>query len=52
MWKPAALATVEKAEKMLHSVADSIAAQSTEIFRELDKIQGGTAELRQVNKVR
>src|SRR6202045_3099549 len=45
-------ATMEKAEKMLNSVADSIATQSAEIFKQLDKIQGGTAELRQVSKVR
>jgi hypothetical protein len=37
---------------MLNAVADSIAKQSTEIFRQLDRIQGGVAELRQVDKVR
>src|ERR1700731_3074356 len=45
-------ATVEKGQRMLNSVADSIATQSAEIFKQLDKIQGGTAELRQVSKVR
>jgi hypothetical protein len=37
---------------MLNSVADSIATASAEIFKQLDKIQGGTAELRQFSKVR
>jgi creatinine amidohydrolase len=45
-------ATAEKAEEMLNAVADSIAKQSTEIFRQLDRIQGGVAEIRQVDKVR
>jgi creatinine amidohydrolase len=45
-------ATIEKAQKMLNGVADSIATQSAEIFKQLDKIQGGTAELRQLSKVR
>ncbi len=45
-------ATIEKAEKMIHSVADSIAKQSTEIFKNLDRIQGGTAEIRQIGKER
>jgi len=33
-------------------VADSIAKQSMEIFKQLDRIQGGVAEIRQVDKVR
>jgi creatinine amidohydrolase len=45
-------ATVEKAAKMLNEVADSIAKDSAEIFKQLDRIQGGTAEIRQVGKVR
>jgi creatinine amidohydrolase len=45
-------ATIEKAQKMLNRVADSIATESAEIFKQLDKIQGGTAELRQLSKVR
>ncbi len=45
-------ATAEKALKMVNSVADSIATQSAEIFKQLDRIQGGTAEIRQVSKVR
>jgi creatinine amidohydrolase len=45
-------ATVEKAQEMLNAVADSIAKQSMEIFKQLDRIQGGVAEIRQVDKVR
>jgi creatinine amidohydrolase len=45
-------ATVEKAQKMVDRVADSIASQSAEIFKQLDRIQGGTAEIRQVSRVR
>lgn len=45
-------ATVEKANRMLNAVADSIAKQSAEIFKQLDKIQGGVAELKQLSKVR
>jgi len=43
-------ATMKNAERMLNSVADSIARESTEIFKQLDRIQGGTAEIRQVGK--
>ena len=43
-------ATVEKAHKMVAAVADSIAAKSKEIFNELDRIQGGVAEVRKFNK--
>jgi creatinine amidohydrolase len=45
-------ATVEKARKMVDSIADSISRKSTEIFRELDRIQGGVTEVRKVGKVR
>jgi creatinine amidohydrolase len=45
-------ATVEKAQRMLKAVADAIAKQSTEIFKQLDKIQGGVAEIRQANPVK
>src|SRR3979490_1854561 len=44
-------ATLEKARKMLDGVTDSIAKQSKEIFKQLDRIQGGVAEIRQVDKV-
>ena len=44
-------ATVEKAKKLVNEIADSIAGRSQEIFRELDRIQGGVAEVRQLNRV-
>jgi creatinine amidohydrolase len=43
-------ATVEKAHKMVAAVADSISAKAKEIFRELDRIQGGVAEVRKLDK--
>jgi creatinine amidohydrolase len=43
-------ATVEKAHRMVNAVAGSIAAKSAEIFRELDKMQGGVAELKRLSK--
>jgi creatinine amidohydrolase len=39
------LATEEKADRMLRSLAESIATRSLEIFKQLDKIQGGPAEM-------
>jgi creatinine amidohydrolase len=45
-------ATLEKGEKMVAEVADSIAKRSQEIFQELDRIQGGVAEVRKLDKVR
>jgi creatinine amidohydrolase len=45
-------ATVEKADRMLNAVADSIAKESAEIFKQLDRIQGGVAEIKQLRKVR
>jgi creatinine amidohydrolase len=45
-------ATVEKAQRMLSAVADSIAAQSTEIFKQLDTLQGGVAEIKTLSKAR
>jgi len=45
-------ATVEKAKGMLNAVAESIATQSAEIFKQLDKIQGGTAEIKGRNAAR
>lgn len=45
-------ATMEKGEKMVAEVADSIARRSQEIFKELDRIQGGVAEVRKLDKVR
>src|SRR5215813_801141 len=45
-------ATIEKGERMVAEVADSIAKRSEEIFSELDRIQGGVAEVRKLDKVR
>ena len=43
-------ATVEKAQRMVLDVADAIAAESTLIFKQLDKIQGGVGEIKKLNK--
>lgn len=39
-------ATIEKGLKMLEDIADAIALEAGEIFRQLDEVQGGTAELK------
>jgi len=36
---------------MVNDVADAIAKQSVEIFKQLDKLQGGIAEIKQSSKV-
>jgi creatinine amidohydrolase len=43
-------ATVEKSVRMIDGLADAIATESTAIFKELDRIQGGTGVLKQVRK--
>lgn len=43
-------ATVEKGEQMLADIADAIAAEATEIFRQLDTVLGGVAEVKQLRK--
>jgi creatinine amidohydrolase len=45
-------ATIAKGERMVAEVADSIAKSSQDIFNELDRIQGGVAEVRKLDKVR
>jgi len=45
-------ATVEKAQRMLNAVADSIATKSAEIFKQLDKLQSGVAEIKTLSKAR
>jgi creatinine amidohydrolase len=45
-------ATVEKAQRILNAVADSIAKESAEVFNQLHKIQGGVAEVKQASTVR
>jgi creatinine amidohydrolase len=39
-------ATVDKGKRMLQGIADAIAQEATEIFRQLDEVQGGTAEIK------
>jgi creatinine amidohydrolase len=45
-------ATVEKAERMVIAVADAIATESAQIFKQLDKIQGGVSEMKRLNRER
>jgi creatinine amidohydrolase len=44
-------ATVEKGHRMLNAVADSIAKESAGIFKQLDTIQGGVAEIKRLSPV-
>lgn len=44
-------ATAEKGETMLADIADAIAKEATEIFADLDKVLGGTAEIRNLKQV-
>ena len=43
-------ANITKAQRMVVDVADAIAKDSTEIFKQLDKIQGGVREIKQLNR--
>ncbi len=43
-------ATVAKGQRMLEGIADAIAQEATEIFRQLDEVQGGTAEITHIRK--
>jgi creatinine amidohydrolase len=43
-------ATVDKGRRMLDGIVEAIAAEATEIFRQLDAVQGGTAEIKQLRK--
>jgi creatinine amidohydrolase len=45
-------ATPEKALRFVDTVADSIATESAEIFKQLDKLQGGVAQIKQLSTVR
>ena len=38
-------ATAAKGQRMIASIADAIAREATEIFRQLDDVQGGVAEI-------
>jgi len=43
-------ATAEKGARMLTDIADAVAKEATEIFRQLDAVQGGTAEIKQLRQ--
>jgi creatinine amidohydrolase len=43
-------ATVEKGRHMLAKIADGIAAEATEIYRQLDVVLGGVAEVKQLRQ--
>jgi creatinine amidohydrolase len=45
-------ATPEKGAQMLIDIADAIAREAAEIFRQLEAVQGGTAEIKQLRQVR
>jgi creatinine amidohydrolase len=44
-------ATVEKGRLMVANIADKIACEAREIFQQLDAVQGGTADLKQLRQV-
>jgi creatinine amidohydrolase len=44
-------ATAEKGARMLAEVADAIVREATDIFRQLDAVQGGTREIKQLRQV-
>src|SRR3954454_15874899 len=44
-------ATVEKGRLMVANIADKIACEAREIFRQLDAVQGGTGEIKQLRQV-
>ena len=41
-------ATAEKGARMLADIVDAIAGEAADIFRQLDAVQGGTAEIKQL----
>lgn len=43
-------ATADKGRRMLEGIADAIAKEASEIFRQLDEVQGGTAEIKHLRK--
>jgi creatinine amidohydrolase len=44
-------ATIEKAERMLNDIADAIAKEAADIFRQLETVQGGKAEITKLRGV-
>ena len=45
-------ATAEKGHRMLTDIADAIAKEATDIFAQLDAVQGGTAEVKRLRQVK
>ena len=45
-------ATAEKGHRMLNDIADAIAREATDIFAQLDAVQGGTAEVKHLRQVK
>jgi creatinine amidohydrolase len=45
-------ATREKGERMLDDIAEAIAKEASAIFRQLDAVQGGAAEIKHLRQVR
>jgi creatinine amidohydrolase len=45
-------ATVEKGARMVADIADAIARQATEIFFQLDAVEGGNAEIKRLRQVK
>ena len=45
-------ATAEKGTRMLADIAEAIGREAAEIFRQLDAVQGGTAEVKQLRRAR
>jgi creatinine amidohydrolase len=43
-------ATIEKGRQMVADISEAIAARASEIFRQLDTVQGGPMELRQIRQ--
>ncbi len=43
-------ATEEKGVRMLNDIADAIAREAAEIYRQLDEVQGGTAEIKHLRE--
>ena len=43
-------ATEEKGRRMLDGIADAIAREASEIFEQLDQVQGGTAEIKHLKR--
>ena len=41
-------ATAERGQTMIKAIADTIAAEATEIFSQLDAVQGGVGEVKQL----